>query len=443
MSINRNVFHTFLTQFPTMIFGIFSGIFITRLLGPEGKGVYAVFQADIHLFTLFLGLGLSSGIIYFVSNKKFRIEKLLGISVFILFLGTALVALTLFLLKSSGFAHYIIPNDYNLIFYFVYILISFVLIFINGILSSVLKGKTYFKSVNNVSIINGIVNALIFGVLYFYFRNNPDLVTIKGIFLTTLIILLLNTVFWLVLYIKHINVLPEINMRIFRGMKPFFTFVFIGYIADGIHFFNYRLDIWIIDYYRGVEQVGFYALAVNIAQMFWIISIPIATVLFPYLSNKDGKEHHKNFAMLSRINITLVVVLAGIAILTADLIIPLVYGKEFANSVLPFKILTIGIVVFSFTRLFSTYLSARNKIKYNLYAALIGLFFTIVSCLLLIPDYGIEGASISTSVSYISISLFVMYAFFFKLKAPVMNYLIVTQGDIKILLQKIGNGRNN
>jgi O-antigen/teichoic acid export membrane protein len=38
-SAGKNIMGTVFFQVPTLILGIIGGIFLTRLLGPEGKGV--------------------------------------------------------------------------------------------------------------------------------------------------------------------------------------------------------------------------------------------------------------------------------------------------------------------------------------------------------------------------------------------------------------------
>ena len=45
--LTGNIIRTFSTQIPSIIISIVSGIFLTRLLGVEGKGIYALFFANI------------------------------------------------------------------------------------------------------------------------------------------------------------------------------------------------------------------------------------------------------------------------------------------------------------------------------------------------------------------------------------------------------------
>ena len=49
----------------------FGFVFIARVLGPEGRGITALFQSAVNLGFAFLSLGVPQAAIYFVSRKDF------------------------------------------------------------------------------------------------------------------------------------------------------------------------------------------------------------------------------------------------------------------------------------------------------------------------------------------------------------------------------------
>lgn len=95
-SLSKNILQTLFVQIPNIFLGLIAGIFITRLLGPEGKGIYAIFHANIEVLILIFSFGLNMGLVYFIANKKIAIRKILGISSWILIISTILVCLFLF-----------------------------------------------------------------------------------------------------------------------------------------------------------------------------------------------------------------------------------------------------------------------------------------------------------------------------------------------------------
>ena len=82
--LTGNILRTFSTQVPSIIISIVSGIFLTRLLGAEGKGVYAIFFANMEIMVMIFAMGCDMGIIYYGANKKISQEKLQAISIGIL-----------------------------------------------------------------------------------------------------------------------------------------------------------------------------------------------------------------------------------------------------------------------------------------------------------------------------------------------------------------------
>jgi O-antigen/teichoic acid export membrane protein len=211
------------------------------------------------------------------------------------------------------------------------------------------------------------------------------------------------------------------------------NFILIGYIANLINLLNYRLDIWIINLYETEAQLGYYSLASNIAQLFFMISAPITVVLQPYINSDDSSRTIKRLKLFSRINFTLILVLCVLTFFISPFALPLVYGQEFANSINSLNFLLPGILFSCATQVFALMPIKQNKVIYNLIATSIGLAITLTLDLLLIPKLGITGASIASSIAYFCIFITVMYFCFIKLGIPKGNYFILTLNDLKNL----------
>ena len=96
-TITRNILHTFVIQIPNYVLTLIAGILVTRLLGPEGKGVFPLMTANIQLLVMFLGLSLPVAIQFFVANKRIEPSRLSTIGLFLLLAGSAIVFVCLFL----------------------------------------------------------------------------------------------------------------------------------------------------------------------------------------------------------------------------------------------------------------------------------------------------------------------------------------------------------
>lgn len=445
MSVNKNIFYSFLTQIPALILGIVSGVFITRILGAEGKGVYAVFQSDCELFTLVFSFSITGGMVYFISLNKIAINKLLGLGIFILLAGALLSAAILIISKLYFNTPIIFPRSYNSWFYVVYVFAAFCFTIFNSFLSAIFQGKSLFKFVNRITLINSILNLTLFALafLYHYYVTPVGFKSVLGL---TLLVFAINALLWLTLFQKHIGILPAFNINFKSDIKPLLKFVMFDHIGHIINFLNYRLDIWIINHYvNDLKQLGYYNVAVTTAQMVWLISTPIANVLIPYLVSNISDEKNKIFRFFSRLNFSLSFIVVGISILLAPVLLPLVYGDEFVNSVPLYLVLSGGVLCYSASKIFATYIYCRGKVQYNLIVALIGLCFTIVMDLILIPKIGVMGASIASAISYCSMFIATSLFIFAKVKLPFSNYFLLSTADVKEIVSKakkvLGNGR--
>ncbi len=426
-----------MTQIPTLIIGICSGIFITRMLGPLNRGYYSLFLANLEFFSLFFGLSINSAIVYFISSDKITIAKILSSTIFFLVSGTLLVSL--FVISTFYFSNglFVFPTELKKIFFVAFLIISFFLGFIYSILSSIFIGKSNFRIINQVALFNSSANLIFYGSLYLMHLKGAS-ISLEQVLSFSMVTALLNVLVLTYFYQKLINIKPEFSNFSFKySIAPILNYIGINHINQVVNFFNYRVDVWLVEHYKGAKELGYYSLSVNIAQMLWLVSTPIATALAPYLSNQNNKEGMKNFALLSKTNIFIIATGGLAAFFLASFLIPLLYGNEFVNSVLPFQILLIGIFASCITKISAMYVYSTGEIKYNFIATLIGLFINVLLNLYFIPKYGIIGASITTVITYWAILGFVIFFSYTRLNLPRINYYIITINDIRHITNEL------
>lgn len=419
-----------------MVLGIVSGIFITRILGPGGRGAYAIFMADLELFGMLLNFSLNTSLIYFIASRRIPENVLLGITIVMLAGGTILLSIILTGIYFFGQDSFVFPGDHNDLFYILFLAAGFVLNTFNGSLSAIFQGRSMFRTVNTVIIANSVFNLVFFAVLFAVYYYSQESIGLNEVLALTLVINLLNSLLWYYYFRKRINIKPSFSFSYPDHIRPVAAYSLIAYLSYAVNLINYRLDLWIIEQYRGQEQVGCYSLAVNVAQMFWLVSNPISTVLVPYLSNPDNHDTSV-FQFFSKVNFTTVFLAMILAVILAPILFPLIYGPAFLKSVEPFYYLLPGILFNCTTRIFGTYIQAVNKPEYNLISNVAGALITIPLCFVLIPRYGIVGASITTTLSYLGMLLVTVYFAVGKLKLPWRNYYLLNLNDLLLLSSKL------
>jgi O-antigen/teichoic acid export membrane protein len=86
--------------------------------------------------------------------------------------------------------------------------------------------------------------------------------------------------------------------------------------------------------------------------------------------------------------------------------------------------------------IFSHYFSGVNLPKHNLYGSVVGLLVTIPSIYILIPKYGIIGAGISVSFTYLATIIYQWIIFKKETKVKTIQ-LLPTLNDFKTLVESI------
>jgi len=408
---------------------LISGIIITRLIGPEGKGIYTIFIANTELLTLFLSLSANSGITYFIASKNISERKIIGLTIFTFLSSLIIGSLIIFI----PFQHIklLLPQDFDSFIFKLYLFLSFLFNISNTLFSGIFQGHKKYNIINKIGIFNSTVSLIIFGLLALTKKIYLFESILFNVLFYTLLIFLINTLIWIFFYRKKIKTIPSFKLSLKKDVAVFFNYIGVVFVSEILNFFNYRLDIWFINTHLGLKELGFYSLAVNVSKILLIISQTTATVLFPYLSEeKNGIKKINLVAFISRINTSVLILGLCFMFISGKYLIPLVYGDEFTASISAFRIMIIATLFTGLTKTFATYLASENKIQYNLYATIVGLIITIVFNIILVPKYGILGASYSSLMTYFSIFTVVFYTTVKLNKGISLNWFLLTRNDI-------------
>lgn len=438
-SISGNVLQTFLVQIPNYILGIAAGIFMTRQLGPEGKGVYTLFIANMQFLVMFMGMNLAGGLQYFVANGKISIPKLSAISVIMLAIIGLMGAGLLFL--PLPFDKVFFADGYNALIYRAWLFASFFLSMLNAIVVGFLQGKKKFPQINLVSLANASINFSVFFIVYYLSTNGYIEAGIFEVLWLSLSIILLNTILYFVFF--RIHVAEGIDWRFSKrkDLKPLFHFLIPSYISILINFFNYRFIIWIINYYNASEQLGYFSLALSFSQMALMATTAINVVMFPHFSSQqDSALAIRDFKMAYKINLY-VIVLATLALLIASSwIIPWFYGDAFIPSIIPFNILAMGTLFLSQAQMFGHFFGAMNKNWLNSLVYAIVLLVLIVLSFIIVPKYGIHGGAWVNALSYFMLCCVFYFLFCRIFKVNFFTLFFINKEEVQKLKSFIGRG---
>jgi len=174
-----------------------------------------------------------------------------------------------------------------------------------------------------------------------------------------------------------------------------------GQIGNVAAFFNYRLDVFIVNYFLGVEQVGLYSVGVVVSEGLWQIPQAVATALFPRTA-RTSKEDSAEFTCLIMRQVFAISCVTGLVLaLLSPIVIPLLFGDRFRPSVPVIWWILPGTIALSLAKIASSDLAGRYKTGYSSAFGVVAFCTTVGLDFLLIPRMGILGAALASSAAYL------------------------------------------
>jgi O-antigen/teichoic acid export membrane protein len=194
----------------------------------------------------------------------------------------------------------------------------------------------------------------------------------------------------------------RVSSRLDRGyIRSLFAYGWRVLPANVLGYLGYRLDVFILDGYRGTAAVGLYSAGVVIAEGLWMPSQAVSVALFPRIASEtDDSVRRAITPRVTRNTFWLTAVFGVVLYLLSRPVVTLLYSGAFAASAGALKALLPGIVAVSAARVLGNDLAARGRPLTMSVLAAISVAANIGFNLVLIPRYGIDGAAWASTASY-------------------------------------------
>ena len=383
-----------------------------RMLGASGQGELALYTNFILLSSLLLGAGLPAGIVHFIAARKIEQKQVLSILLTVLLIGFALLLLILSILQSATLLSTFIPTlfHHNSVWFWL-MLLHLLLVLLNIFLSSILQAEALFGKASYI-LISGSITLLLLYALRYFAITGIHIPPFNWILLALISSQLIQLFFFLrQVYTTNPDYLHLEQIQI-GAIRPLIQFAFLAFMTNLIQFLSYKMDIWFVNYFHGKQLTGIYALGVSLAQMLWLLPSAIQSVLYAFISTHTDRQLMIQRTINTTRQIAVYAISAGITgYLLSIYLVPILFGEEFRESVQCIGLLFIGVVPFCLSMAVSGYFAGTGRVRINLYSAILGFIVCMAADLLLIPSYGILGAAIASSISYISTVTFLLVKF--------------------------------
>jgi O-antigen/teichoic acid export membrane protein len=385
----KKSFVTYLNQIIRLALIAASNVLIARFLGPSGKGILTLLM-NFLLVTVMLGMfGLDEANVYFISSKKGRYQNILGNALYQILI-ISVICIVVFIGFDSWFLSRPLKGiDINY-YYLMIILVPF--IFFNQHVRTILLGHRAIYRFN-VFMIGQFLLLLIFQVVFI-----PLFDLSGGVYAIILATICLSVVgFIFIARFGSPRRTPDYPL-----LKKCYGYGIKSQLGIVFSYLNRRLDVFIVNFFLDPYQVGLYAIAVAVGELPWHLPAAAATVLFPWIADKKRKDAAQFTSYVTRNVLFLTIIAALILFFVGRFLITVLFGDQFAESVVLMYVLLPGIIALGITRLMGSHFQGSGRPELGTIMVAFSFIETIVLDILLIPRMGALGASIASSIAYIT-----------------------------------------
>ena len=386
--VGRHYVSTLAANGAILLLGTVSGMLAARLLGPGGRGELAIVTLwPIALATLG-NLGINQAVAFFTAqqperrNAVFTASLVVGVvqGAFLMAFGYLLLP---FLLREHG------PDVLHWARWF---LLFIPLIFLSGYPLNLLQGAMQLDAYNLSRVFTATWYTLVLVALFLL--RQPDLGTIvtwqlAGYAAGTLLNL------WLVR--RLLQARWQWDASIFRPILSYGAKTQLGGVT---YFLNQRLDQLVMSVWLSPEALGYYVVAVALANPLTIIPGAIGTVTLPAAAREAAPAARSVIRQSLRTVLLLGTAGAGLLFLLVPYVLPLLFGEPFRPAVGACRVLVLAMIPLGLSLVLYESLRALNHPLGQAYAETAGNIVTVALLALLLPRYGFLGAAFASLGAY-------------------------------------------
>jgi O-antigen/teichoic acid export membrane protein len=382
--------------------GVLVGASVARYLAPEQFGLFNYALSFASMFTTFSTLGLDGLVVRELVKNNYTRDAILGTAFFLRLFG-AFTVVFLVLLSMM-----IISLEYNT--KILILIITCATIFQSfNVVDLFFQSQTLSKPVVIVNIITLLISSII-KIVFIVFKM--PLITFAWIVLFESIFL---SICFLIIYSKKkisiSNWIFDKKIAISLLKDSFFYMISATIIS-----FYMKIDQVMIGNILGPKDVGEYAVAAKLSELWYFIPIIISQSIFPSLEKTKIISKKLFYDKLEKLFVvgylTSIFIILSTILLSKFVIITL-YGIAYSNAVVVL-IIHITSLIFVFQRVATEYWILSENLKYfEIIRTFISLIINVLLNIFLIKKYGISGAAISTVIT-LFFSGYLSFAFYKK-----------------------------
>ncbi|GAA0178672.1 oligosaccharide flippase family protein [Clostridium sediminicola] len=389
-AIKNGFLHIFSANFINKIIQFGTTIILVRILSKSEYGSYTYAINILSMFLLIKGMGVTPGILQYCSETEDREKKLrffkYGTKIGVL--ANGIIALAIFIYTQF----FVLPIEGSteiLRMLFLCPLISIIFECFNVFYRADYKNKEF----SILSVTNGFVLFLGTITLGMYFGVN-------GVVFARYFAFIISVLVAVYFFKEYLNEYKSVQEPPRQSKNKFLKYSITCAFTNAISQMLFLIDTFLVGLVLKDETVvAAYKSATLVPFNMLFIPTSVIVFVYPYFAkNYNNKKwiREKLFA-LEKYLLIFNILISSILIIFAKPFILILFGENYLDSIVPFRILMFGyIIAGSFRAPAGNILASIKKVKVNFYNAIITGIANVILDIALIYRYGSNGAAIAT-----------------------------------------------
>lgn len=399
-----------------------TGILTARVLGPEGKGEFALLLIVVAVVFAFGRLGISQAVVYFAKRIP---PAALTANALTLSAAIGLVSLVV----GGGVAYVVAPGFYDLSRPTLAVaLLSVPLLSIEGTAAGIIQGDYAMKKLNVLRILNPLafLPLLLVGLLF------PD--RVEAAIFATVGAQALSTAAAVGVAIRGKGISATAWKPEWSRWAALLRFGVQTHVGNVLKFFQFRFDVVLIGALLETRQVGFYVVALSLAELPLRIPDAVGLVLFPRVAAMAGeKGERRDITPLVCRHTILLTSVASVALFAiTPWLVTHAFGSRFEDAVVPARLLLPGGIALSLWKILAQDVIAKGRPNAFSFSACCSLVAMVAGCSLLIPRFGLAGGAIASSAAYVTASVVLYVAYRRTTGQRLRDCVLIRREDLQL-----------
>jgi O-antigen/teichoic acid export membrane protein len=363
-------------------------VLTARAFGPEGRGAFTLATQFVLLVVVLGSMGLGAAAAYHAARAKWPSRIAFGNSIVLgLLLGVIIIALCGGVILLTGATFRGLPEGDLLL---VLLAVPFALAV--GNVQAIYQGFRNFRMFNAITVAQTALPLLLIAIAIVvggWVRAAIAASVAAGMLLFVAVVVSAR---------RSTRLVWRLDRQYVRALA---SYGIRAHPANVLAYLGYRLDVFLVDGFKGAGAVGLYGVGVVIAEILWMPSQAVSTALFPTIAAEKSESARRSITpLVARNTLWLTAILAAILFVFAGAAVDLLYSSRFSAATSVVRILAPGIVLFAAARVLGNDIAARGRPLVNSVIAAASVVCNIGLNVALIPRFGIDGAAWASTGSY-------------------------------------------